>query len=168
MGFNAVQFGVPQTRFRAFLVALRRGETNKLDWPIAMTNSPATVADAIGDLMGENGWTGLKEWKRLAAAPAPTIVGGSKKHGGPDLGPTRARREWAALGVDGLGLANNPPSRDFVGMPRLTMRMVARIQSFPDDWKFAGSKTHAYRQVGNALPVGLAFSVASAVKACLS
>ena len=42
--------------------------------------------------------------------------------------------------------------------------MVARLQSFPDDWIFAGSKTQAYRQVGNALPVGLAFTVASVVR----
>lgn len=168
MAFNAVQFGVPQSRFRAFLVALRKGETKKLDWPVAMTDAPVTVADAIGDMMGENGWRGLAEWKKLANAPAPTVVGGSKKHGGPDLGPTRARREWAQLGVDGLGLANTAPLRDFVGMPRLTIPMVARIQSFPVDWKFAGSKTHAYRQVGNALPVGLAHSVASAVRASLA
>lgn len=168
MAFNAVHFGVPQTRFRAFLVALRKGETKKLDWPIAITDAPVTVADAIGDIMGENGWRGLDDWKKQANAPAPTIVGGSKKHGGPDLGPTRARREWAALGVDGLGLANSSPAKDFSGMPRLTIPMVARLQSFPADWKFAGSKTHAYRQVGNALPVGLARSVASAVKACLS
>ena len=168
MGFDASHFGVPQTRYRAFLVALRRGETKKLTWPIAMTSAPVTVADAIGDLMGENAWRGLGEWKKLANAPAPTIVGGSKKHGGPDLGQTRARKEWAQLEVHGLGLANGAPRRDFVGMPRLTVQMVARLQSFPDDWKFAGSKTHAYRQVGNALPVGLALSVASAVKACLT
>jgi DNA (cytosine-5)-methyltransferase 1 len=45
--------------------------------------------------------------------------------------------------------------------------MVARLQSFPDDWKFKGGKTHAYRQVGNALPVRLAYTVAKAVKKCL-
>ena len=102
-----------------------------------------------------------------AGFPAPTIVGGSLKHGGPDLGPTRARREWAELGVDGLGLANEPPNPDFLGMPRLTTRMVARLQSFPDDWEFIGSKTQAYRQVGNALPVGLAAAMGKAVGRCL-
>ena len=88
-----------------------------------------------------------------ASCIAPTIVGGSLKHGGPDLGPTRARKEWAKLGVDGLGLANEPPDLDYEGMPRLTIRMVARLQSFSDNWSFVGSKTQAYRQVGNALPV---------------
>jgi DNA (cytosine-5)-methyltransferase 1 len=166
--FNATQFGVPQTRFRVFLVALRRGETKPLRWPIALSGMVPTVGQAVGDLMAARGWLGAAAWKERANTPAPTIVGGSHKHGGPDLGPTRARREWAELGVDGLGLANEAPAPDFIGMPRLTVRMVARLQSFPDDWGFIGSKTHAYRQVGNALPVKLAQSVGSAVRECLS
>lgn len=165
--FNAVDFGVPQNRFRVFLVALRRGETKPLKWPFEFSSKQVSVADAIGDLMQEGGWAGVEAWKLLANAPAPTIVGGSHKHGGPDLGPTRARKEWAVLGVDGLGLADAPPAADFEGMPRLTVRMVARLQSFPDDWQFIGGKTHSYRQVGNALPVGLAANVAKAVRECL-
>lgn len=165
--FNAANFGVPQNRFRVFLVALRKGETKPLKWPIEFNQKPSTVAEAISDLMAERGWRGINEWKKLANVPAPTIVGGSHKHGGPDLGPTRARKEWATLGVDGLGLANMPPAEDFSGMPRLTVQMVARLQSFPDDWKFAGGKTQAYRQVGNALPVKLATSMATAVRECL-
>jgi DNA (cytosine-5)-methyltransferase 1 len=166
--FNATDFGVPQTRFRVFLVALRRGETKPLEWPITMQGTAPTVGEAIGDLMGARGWRGVTEWIKRAAVPAPTIVGGSHKHGGPDLGPTRARREWAELGIDGLGLANEPPARDFDGMPRLTVPMVARLQTFPDDWQFHGSKTHAYRQVGNALPVKLAANIAKAVRNCLT
>lgn len=166
-GFNAADFGVPQMRHRAFLVALRRGATKPLRWPKPDKQKIVTVADAISDLMAERGWRGASAWAKLAAAPAPTVVGGSHKHGGPDLGPTRARREWSELGVDGLGLANEPPARNFKGMPRLTVPMVARLQSFPDDWKFAGPKTQAYRQVGNALPVRLAFTVAKAVRECL-
>jgi DNA (cytosine-5)-methyltransferase 1 len=118
-------------------------------------------------MMAARDWKRVNEWRKQADRPAPTIVGGSHKHGGPDLGPTRARREWAELGVDGLGLADEPPPRDFKGMPRLTIPMVARLQSFPDNWEFVGSKTHAYRQVGNALPVKLAFSVAKSVRECL-
>lgn len=165
--FNAANFGVPQNRFRVFLVALRRGETKELKWPFEIHNSQITVGDAIGDLMQERGWRGAEEWKLRANTPAPTIVGGSHKHGGPDLGPTRARKEWASLGVDGLGLANASPDINFQGMPRLTVPMVARLQSFPDDWQFIGGKTHAYRQVGNALPVKLAATVAKAVRECL-
>lgn len=166
-GFNAVDFGVPQTRFRAFLVALRRGETKPLEWPIAVKTRARTVGETLLDMMAERGWRGAEAWAKKAAAPAPTIVGGSHKHGGPDLGPTRARREWAELGVNGLSIAVEPPGRDFSGMPRLTVPMVARLQSFPDDWQFVGTKTHAYRQVGNALPVRLSYNVAEAVRLCL-
>lgn len=166
--FNAADFGVPQNRYRAFLVALRRGATHPLQWPTPAKTKGATVGAAIGEMMGARGWRGAAAWAKGASDIAPTIVGGSHKHGGPDLGPTRARREWAALGVDGLGLADDAPAPTFAGMPRLTVPMVARIQDFPSDWKFSGPKTHAYRQVGNALPVGLAFTVAKAVRACLA
>lgn len=166
-GYDAADFGVPQTRCRAFLVALRRGVTNPLQWPQPHKAAAVSVGETIADLMAAGGWRGVNEWKAKAMKPAPTIVGGSHKHGGPDLGPTRARREWAELGVDGLGLADKAPDAKFHGMPRLTVPMVARLQSFPDDWRFIGGKTHSYRQVGNALPVKLAFTVAKAVRQCL-
>src|SRR5437763_13923200 len=102
-----------------------------------------TVRRAIGDLMASGGSSGVTQWSRRANTIAPTLVGGSKKHGGPDLGPTRARKQWEALGVDGLGIANLPPGEDFPlnGLPRLTLQMTARLQAFPDTWSFAGGKT---------------------------
>ncbi len=166
--FNAADFGVPQNRFRVFLVALRRGATKPLNWPIPIQGKIVTVGESLGDLMAERGWKGAKAWAQQANIVAPTIVGGSHKHGGPDLGPTRARKKWAEIGVDGLGLADEAPASDFTGKPRLTVPMVARLQGFPDDWRFAGGKTQAYRQVGNALPVRLAFTVAKAVRECLA
>lgn len=166
---NAADFGTPQNRYRVFLIAINRDEPGELQWPFPSSfRHPPTVGQAIGDLMGENGWVRAEEWAAQANQVAPTIVGGSKKHGGPDLGPTRARRAWAEMGVDGLGVANSPPDRDFVGMPRLTSRMVARIQGFPDDWSFFGSKTQQCRQIGNALPPPLAYAVAGSVAKCLS
>ena len=84
------------------------------------------------------------------------------------MGPTRARKAWAALGVDGLGIANEAPDEDFDGMPRLTVRMVARIQGFPDQWGFWGKKTASYRQVGNAFPPPVAFAVAAAISRAIT
>ncbi len=165
---NAAEFGVPQKRSRTFLIALKKGQTGPLEWPFPSTSRPVTVGNAIGDLMAEGGWRGAGKWAREASQPAPTIVGGSKKHGGPDLGPTRARREWAELGVDGRGVANTPPDPVFDRFPRLTARMIARIQGFPDDWVFAGGKTQQCRQIGNALPPPLAAAVAKAVAKCLA
>ena len=98
---------------------------------------------------------------------APTIVGGSKKHGGPDLGPVRAKRAWAALGVNGKTIADKAPEKNFVGEPKLTVRMVARLQGFPDDWFFAKAKTTAYRMVGNAFPPPVAKAVGLAIREVL-
>jgi DNA (cytosine-5)-methyltransferase 1 len=164
---NAADFGVPQLRPRVIFVAVQKGYADRFSWPQPSREPSRTVGETLYDLMSINGWGGAKAWRERADEIAPTVVGGSLKHGGPDLGPTRARRAWATLGVDGLGIANHEPSADFVGMPRLTTRMVARLQGFPDDWFFVGTKTRAYRQVGNAFPPPFARAVANSLVACL-
>jgi DNA (cytosine-5)-methyltransferase 1 len=165
---NASDFGVPQLRPRVVIVALRKEYVDAFDWPTANPHNPPTVGETLVDLMGENGWRGAKAWAKGANDIAPTIVGGSKKHGGPDLGPTRARAAWATLGVEGKSLFNEAPGPDFVGTPRLTVRMVARLQGFPDNWQFHGGKTTSYRQVGNAFPPPVAKAVAHNLKIALS
>ncbi len=164
---SASDFGVPQLRPRVVIVAIRKDLVEAFDWPTVFTHNPLTVGEALKDLMDANGWRGAARWAAQANDIAPTIVGGSKKHGGPDLGPTRARQAWATLGVEGRTIAEAAPDRDFVGMPRLTVRMVARIQGFPDSWQFHGRKTNAYRQVGNAFPPPVARAVANSVKVAL-
>ncbi len=158
---NASDFGVPQLRPRVVVVAIREDLAGGFRPPIPLIDGAAapTVGEALVDLMAENGWEGAFEWASKASLVAPTLVGGSKKHGGADLGPTRAKRAWASLGVEAKSLANEAPEPGFVGMPRLTLRMTARIQGFPDDWLFAGGKTSAYRQIGNAFPPPVAEAV---------
>lgn len=160
---NACDFGVTQLRPRVVFVALRKELAGGFHWPLPQEIQPPTVGECLSDLMQENGWRGVAQWRALANEIAPTIVGGSKKHGGPDLGPTRAKKAWAAIGVDGHGVAYEAPAQDFAGLPRLTVKMVARIQGFPDDWQFFGSKTAAYRQVGNAFPPPVARAVGTAI-----
>ena len=122
---NASDFGVPQLRPRVVIVALRKNIADHFVWPTGTGCKPQTVGATLYSMMARRGWKGARAWKHRADDIAPTIVGGSLKHGGPDLGPTRARRAWATLGVDGLGIADEPPARTFVGMPRLTVPMVA-------------------------------------------
>jgi DNA (cytosine-5)-methyltransferase 1 len=45
--------------------------------------------------------------------------------------------------------------------------MVARIQGFPDNWVFSGTKTAAYRQIGNAFPPPVAAAMGGAIRAAL-
>lgn len=165
---NASDYGVPQLRPRVAFVALRKDLMSHFVWPEPQHEQPATVGEALYDLMTERGWKGAKRWRQQACDIAPTLVGGSKKHGGPDLGPTRAKRAWASLGVDGLGIADQSPDSSFVGMPRLTIRMAARIQGFPDDWIISGKKTAAYRQIGNAFPPPVARAVGTQINAALN
>ncbi|MGR3467011.1 MAG: DNA cytosine methyltransferase [Shimia sp.] len=164
---NASDFGVPQLRPRVVIVAVRDDWSDGFDWPMPGETDAPTVGQALGGLMAEGGWSGAAAWAAQADEIAPTIVGGSKKHGGPDLGPTRARKAWATLGVNGSSLANEAPGPDHEGMPRLTVQMVARLQGFPDDWQFAGRKTPAYRQVGNAFPPPVAAAVAGRIRTAL-
>ena len=164
---NACDFGVPQLRPRVNFVAVRKGLEHTFKWPEPQFMKALTVGSALREMMAADGWVGVDAWCAAADEIAPTLVGGSKKHGGPDLGPTRSRLAWAALGVDGGSLANTAPERHFVGMPKLTVSMAARIQGFPADWHFAGGKTAAYRQVGNAFPPPVANAVAKQVLRCL-
>jgi DNA (cytosine-5)-methyltransferase 1 len=161
--FNAADFGVSQLRPRVVCVALQKDVAEHFRWPAPSLKLPPTVGHLLHDLMKANGWHGADAWRDRANDIGPTLVGGSKKHGGPDLGPTRSRQAWATLGVDGRGLADSAPAADFVGMPRLTVQMCARIQGFPDSWKFVGKKTPTYRQVGNAFPPPVAHAVSAEI-----
>lgn len=156
---NASDFGVPQLRPRVVIVALQKGLMDSFAWPNAKASQPPSVGQVLYPAMASKGWRGALAWREKANSIAPTLVGGSKKHGGPDLGPTRARQAWSQLGVNGGSLAETPPHEEFTGFPRLTVQMAALIQGFPDNWHFVGKKTSAYRQVGNAFPPPVAHAV---------
>ncbi|WP_280265717.1 DNA cytosine methyltransferase [Nocardia wallacei] len=177
---QASDYGVPQLRPRFVLVALHPEEFAFFQWPDPVEHTP-TVGETLYDLMerkkvfSDN--KSLKEWVKRANKIAPTIVGGSKKHGGADLGPTRAKRAWEEMGVDAYGLHDDdkpysPNDRSFTNRgPKLTPEMVARIQGWNDSefsWKFTGKKTTQYRQIGNAFPPPVAKALGMAIAAALN
>lgn len=161
-------YGVPQLRPRFILVAFRDGLIEDFSWPEHVEEGK-TVGQTLLPLMKANGWLGARDWAKRAQGIAPTVVGGSKKHGGADLGPTRAKKAWLELGVDGKGIANEAPSHEHLHshIPRLTNPMVARIQGFDSNWKFEGLKTSTYRQIGNAFPPPVARAVGTSILATL-
>jgi len=165
---NSSEMGVSQLRPRFILVALRPDAYEHFQWPHAV-KTPPTVGKTLTELMGANGWSGLDEWVKRADGIAPTLVGGSRKHGGPDLGPTRARAAWLQLGVDGRSIAASAPlatdPEDLA--PKLTLEMVAKIQGFPANWRFAGRKTAAYRQIGNAFPPPVAKAIGEQIRTAI-
>ncbi|MBT2899058.1 DNA cytosine methyltransferase [Streptomyces sp. McG3] len=194
---EASDFGVPQLRPRAVLVAIRADVLGdiKFVWPTP-TGGVYSVFDALeksmeeryapyismGGEIGEIATNSLNRWVREASKAAlekkdggiaPTLVGGSKKHGGADLGPSRAKAAWETLGVSGMGVANSheqgvkkeSQDRDLFGAggPMLTVEQAAIIQGFPAEWEFTGGKTAQYRQIGNAFPPPVAAAVGQAI-----
>ncbi|MDR1080736.1 MAG: DNA (cytosine-5-)-methyltransferase [Deltaproteobacteria bacterium] len=160
---NARDFGVSQHRVRSVLIALKSRYADYFKWPASIVAPLQSVGQLLYTEMASGGWKGADDWSKHAFGLAPTIVGGSKKHGGADLGPTRARLAWQKLGVDGAGIADAPPNFGFSGKPKLTVKMAALIQGFPSEWKFVGRKTPAYRQVGNAFPPPVAKALGIAI-----
>ncbi|MBD9702265.1 DNA (cytosine-5-)-methyltransferase [Streptomyces sp. ID01-12c] len=185
--YEAEKFGVPQLRPRSILVAFRKDVLRDLKYEApAPSAERVTVFDALEKTMKERikPFAGgplaaqaqqvFDDWKKDAVKDvAPTLVGGSKKHGGADLGPSRAKKAWRALGVSGMGVANAPvkgkptgtEDRDLfrAGGPMLTVRQAAIIQGFPTEWEFTGGKTAQYRQVGNAFPPPVAQAIGESI-----
>jgi DNA (cytosine-5)-methyltransferase 1 len=170
---RSADFGVAQLRPRFVLVAMKPGDAAYFRWPEPVTEH-VPVGETLRDLMGANGWPYVEDWVAIANKIGPTLVGGSKKHGGADLGPTRAKQAWALLGVDGRGVADAAPAADAphpsVQPPKLTIEMVARLQGWRDEfeWKFAGRKTAQYRQIGNAFPPPVAEAIGKSIRDALA
>lgn len=164
---HASDYGVPQLRPRVLIIGIQKEINTKFIYPEANTKQALSVGEVLLPYMKANGWKKADEWATGANRIAPTIVGGSKKHGGPDLGPVRARKAWAELGVDGTGIANEAPNADFDGMPKLTKEMIAKIQGFPEYWDFGEKKTSACRMIGNAFPPPVAKAVGEQIRRCL-
>ncbi|WSV01629.1 DNA cytosine methyltransferase [Streptomyces sp. NBC_01023] len=166
---NASDFGVPQNRSSGFLIALPEPYFSRFFWPAPEELPAPTVGQALGPSMSALGWPGAERWTKGADRIAPPLVGGSDRRGGADLGPTGSKNAWAALGVNGGSLGDDPPDVNFPadGRPKLTVDQAALIQAIPQEWRFFGGKTSRYRQIGHAMPPPLAAAVGRAIATAL-
>ena len=187
---KAIFYRVPQKRERLLLIGVRKDLAKGFvfTWPRKAARM-YTVRDALkkGDLYSCDvpKSKGQKYPKRKAEILAMVPPGGYWR----DL-PLDVQKEYMKksfyLGGGKTGMARrlswNAPSLTLTCAPAqnqterchpeesrpLTVREYARIQTFPDAWQFAGSQSMQYKQIGNAVPVNLAFAVGLSVVAALN
>ena len=184
---NSAEYGVPQERFRALVVAMRDPNFS-LPKPRLAPDRFRTVRDAIGDLPRVKAGEVIAEdpMHRSAAHRESTLDviravprdGGSRPPGvGPDcLDRIRGFRDvygrlaWDKPSITITHYARNPASGRFVHPEQhrgLSPREVARLQGFPDGFEFTGSFDDIFRQIGEAVPPPLSTAVAAATLANL-
>lgn len=178
---RAIQYDVPQKRERLILIAIRNdiAPLVKFEWPDVCT-SVRTLRDAFfaGDLFNTDvpNSEGQKypeskmkvmqlvpeggDWRNLPEDVAREYMKGSYNLGGGKTG--MARR--LAMDEPSLTLTCAPAQKQTerchpIETRPLTVREYARIQTFPDDWQFCGNLTAQYKQIGNAVPVNLAWAI---------
>ncbi len=171
---------VPQKRERLFIFALRED----VDAPILFPKEKdyiVTLREAIGDKPRSEGqrYSANKEavlekvppggyWRDLPDDIQRSYMKASYFLGGGKTGMAR-RLDWDE---PSLTLTCSPSQKQTERChPEetrpLNVREYARIQTFPDDWKFSGSVGSQYKQIGNAVPVNLGYHIGRAAIAML-
>lgn len=183
---NSMYYKVPQKRERLILVGVRNDYLNKIsnfkfpekynkvltvrdalfkgelfdtDAPESIGSSYPEKKKEVMDLVPEGGY-----WKDLPEAIQKEYMGGSYFLGGGKTG--LARR--LSLDNPSLTIVCAPAMKQTerchpIETRPLTVRESARIQTFPDDWEFYGGATQQYKQIGNAVPVNLAYAIGLSV-----
>lgn len=175
---DAVNFGVPQKRKRIFIVGTLPGINFSYPLPslkyVTLRNALKDVPKSKGTNYSENRKKILSlvppggSWVDLPIELQKEYMGKSFYSGGGKRGMAR-RISWDE---PCLTLTTSPSQKQTERCHPdetrpFTVREYARIQTFPDEWKFMGGISSQYRQIGNAVPVKLATAVAERITAAL-
>lgn len=158
---NAVNYGVPQNRERLFVI----GHRANFDFPQKKA-SKVTVQEAIGDTM----WTAPPESKFLNASMNQYVLKYEKASfciNPRDLYPDKPARTLTCRNLAGATGDMQRVKLEDGRRRRLIHSEAARLQSFPDWFKFFGNETQKFNQIGNAVPPLLAYQLALKVKSCI-
>jgi DNA (cytosine-5)-methyltransferase 1 len=183
--YNAANFGVPQSRERVILICSRDGDpvphlmpTHSEDGSFGLPKW-RTLRDALKGLNPKKGLhaefpeerlrfyrylTAGQYWKHLPKHMHREAMGGSLDSGGGKTGFYR-RLDWDKPSCT-LVTSPTMPATDICHPDEhrpLSVEEYKRIQEFPDDWIMCGSMTDQYKQIGNAVPVGLGEAVGHAI-----
>lgn len=178
---RAIMYNVPQKRERLILIAIRNDIAPKVcfEWP-DVHNEVRTLRDAffkgalyptdvpesegqsypeskrrVMELVPEGG-----DWRDLPKDIAAEYMKGSYKLGGGKTGMARRlSMDEASLTLTCAPAQKQTERCHPIETRPLTVREYARIQTFPDDWDFCGSLSAKYKQIGNAVPVNLAWAI---------
>lgn len=154
----------PYKRVMVLKDALKAGELYSTDVPISNGQVYPKRKQEILSLVPQGGY-----WRDLPDELQREYMQGSYSLGGGKTGMAR-RLSWDAPSLTlTCAPAQNQTERCHPEETRpLTVREYARIQTFPDDWKFEGSIASQYKQIGNAVPVNLAAAVGRSLIALLN
>lgn len=182
---DAVNYGVPQFRERFVLIGSRDHEDIFLPVPthFQVHQNPElrwqTVGSAIKDLEDDDEECATLSaerkkylhmvpeggnWRDLPADLIPAAMGGAYESGGGKVGFYR-RLSYAQPAPT---ITTSPAQKaTMLCHPKkdrpLSVKEYARIQQFPDDWIFIGNTQAKYKQIGNAVPVGLGKAIGMAI-----
>lgn len=182
---RAILYNVPQKRERLILIAIRNDIAPYVtfEWP-SVCGDIRTLRDAffsgqlyncdvpqsegqqypeskkkVMDLVPEGG-----DWRDLPKDVAKEYMKGSYHLGGGKTGMARRlSMDEASLTLTCAPAQKQTERCHPLETRPLTVREYARIQTFPDDWKFCGSLSAKYKQIGNAVPVNLAWAIGRAI-----
>lgn len=163
---NCLNFVWPKPEAREFTLAdgLKKGVLYQSDVPKSEGQKYPSHKAQVLDLVPAGGY-----WRDLPEEVAKLYMKKSYYLGGGKTGMAR-RLAWDAPSLTlTCSPAQNQTERCHPDETRpLTVREYARIQTFPDDWQFAGSISQQYKQIGNAVPVNLAQALGNALREALT